>query len=326
MYLAGDIGGTKTILALFDQNSGPHHPLVEHTFPSAQYPGLEAIIAEFCAQHPVSITGAAFGVAGPVMAGKASITNLHWTIDVAVLSDVLKGAPVRLLNDLEAIAQSLPIREPADVETLAVGSPIPGGAIGVIAPGTGLGEAFLTWDGQRYRPHPSEGGHTTFAPRNRIEKDLLDYLHQRYTHVSYERVCSGIGIPNLYAFVRDCLLQQETPEVAEQLAAASDPTPVIVQAGMSTEQMCLVCRTTLELFVDILAAEAGNLALKVLATGGVYIGGGLPPRVLPLMKRSRFLQIFRDKGRFSELLSRIPVHVILEPKAGLLGAAAAAMS
>lgn len=326
MYLAGDIGGTKTILALFDQNSGPHHPLVEHTFPSAQYPGLEAIIAEFCAQHPVSITGAAFGVAGPVMAGKASITNLHWTIDVAVLSDVLKGAPVRLLNDLEAIAQSVPILEPADVETLAVGSPIPGGAIGVIAPGTGLGEAFLTWDGQRYRPHPSEGGHTTFAPRNRIEKDLLDYLHQRYTHVSYERVCSGIGIPNLYAFVRDCLLQQETPEVAEQLAAASDPTPVIVQAGMSTEQMCPVCRTTLELFVDILAAEAGNLALKVLATGGVYIGGGLPPRVLPLMKRSRFLQIFRDKGRFSELLSRIPVHVILEPKAGLLGAAAAAMS
>ena len=326
MYLAGDIGGTKTILALFDQNSGPHHPLVEHTFPSAQYPGLEAIIAEFCAQHPVSITGAAFGVAGPVMAGKASITNLHWTIDVAVLSDVLKGAPVRLLNDLEAIAQSVPILEPADVETLAVGSPIPGGAIGVIAPGTGLGEAFLTWDGQRYRPHPSEGGHTTFAPRNRIEKDLLDYLHQRYTHVSYERVCSGIGIPNLYAFVRDCLLQQETPEVAEQLAAASDPTPVIVQAGMSTEQMCLVCRTTLELFVDILAAEAGNLALKVLATGGVYIGGGLPPRVLPLIKRSRFLQIFRDKGRFSELLSRIPVHVILEPKAGLLCAAAAAMS
>ncbi len=326
MYLAGDIGGTKTILALFDQNSGPHHPLVEQTFPSAQYPGLEAIIAEFCAQHPVSITGAAFGVAGPVMAGKASITNLHWTIDAAVLSDVLKGAPVRLLNDLEAIAQSVPILEPADVETLAVGSPIPGGAIGVIAPGTGLGEAFLTWDGQRYRPHPSEGGHTTFAPRNRIEKDLLDYLHQRYTHVSYERVCSGIGIPNLYAFVRDCLLQQETPEVAEQLAAASDPTPVIVQAGMSTEQMCLVCRTTLELFVDILAAEAGNLALKVLATGGVYIGGGLPPRMLPLIKRSRFLQIFRDKGRLGDVLSRIPVHVILEPKAGLLGAAAAAMS
>ncbi|MBO9318558.1 MAG: glucokinase [Chloroflexus sp.] len=326
MYLAGDIGGTKTILALFDYNSGPHHPLVEQTFPSAQYSGLEEIIAEFCTRHPVSITGAAFGVAGPVMAGKASITNLHWTIDAVALSDVLQGAPVRLLNDLEAIAQSVPILEPTDIETLAVGSPITGGAIGVIAPGTGLGEAFLTWDGQRYRPHPSEGGHTTFAPRNRIEKDLLDYLHQRYTHVSYERVCSGIGIPNLYAFVRDCLLQQETPEVAEQLAAASDPTPVIVQAGMSTEQMCLVCRTTLELFVDILAAEAGNLALKVLATGGVYIGGGLPTRVLPLMKRSRFLQIFRDKGRFSELLSRVPVHVILEPKAGLLGAAAAAMS
>jgi len=217
MYLAGDIGGTKTILALFDQNSGPHHPLVEHTFPSAQYPGLEAIIAEFCAQHPVSITGAAFGVAGPVMAGKASITNLHWTIDVAVLSDVLKGAPVRLLNDLEAIAQSVPILEPADVETLAVGSPIPGGAIGVIAPGTGLGEAFLTWDGQRYRPHPSEGGHTTFAPRNRIEKDLLDYLHQRYTHVSYERVCTPLSVIAYFNRKHQRLLSNWLPRAIQLL-------------------------------------------------------------------------------------------------------------
>lgn len=326
MYLAGDIGGTKTILALFDQATGPHHPVFEQTFASARYPDLETIIAEFREQHPVPIEGAAFGVAGPVVSGRASITNLSWTIDAARLSAVLNGAPVRLLNDLEAIAQSVPILEPADLETLTEGRAITGGAIGVIAPGTGLGEAFLTWDGVRYRPHPSEGGHTTFAPRNQVEKDLLDYLHQKYNHVSYERVCSGIGIPNLYAFVRDRLLQRETPAVAEQLAAASDPTPVIVQAGMATEQMCLVCRTTLELFVDILAAEAGNLALKVLATGGVYIGGGLPPRMLPLIKRERFLQVFRDKGRFSELLSQVPIHVILEPKAGLLGAAAAAMS
>lgn len=326
MYLAGDIGGTKTILALFDQSAGPHHPLVEQTFPSARYPSLRAIIAEFLAQHPAAITGAAFGVAGPVVAGRASITNLTWTIDAAEVSSALGGAPVRLLNDLEAIAQAVPILDPDDLATLTPGAPVAGGAIGVIAPGTGLGEAFLTWDGARYRPHPSEGGHTTFAPRNQVEKDLLDYLHQRFNHVSYERVCSGIGIPNLYAFVRDRLLQRETPVVAEQLAAAVDPTPIIVQAGMATEGMCLVARTALELFVDILAAEAGNLALKVLATGGVYIGGGLPPRVLSLIQRERFLQIFRDKGRFSDLLAHVPVHVILEPKAGLLGAAAAAMT
>lgn len=326
MYLAGDIGGTKTILALFDQSAGPHHPLVEQTFPSARYPSLRAIIAEFLAQHPAAITGAAFGVAGPVVAGRASITNLTWTIDAAEVSSALGGVPVRLLNDLEAIAQAVPILEPDDLATLTPGAPVAGGAIGVIAPGTGLGEAFLTWDGARYRPHPSEGGHTTFAPRNQVEKDLLDYLHQRFNHVSYERVCSGIGIPNLYAFVRDRLLQRETPVVAEQLAAAVDPTPIIVQAGMATEGMCLVARTALELFVDILAAEAGNLALKVLATGGVYIGGGLPPRVLSLIQRERFLQIFRDKGRFSDLLAHVPVHVILEPKAGLLGAAAAAMT
>ncbi|WP_298818341.1 glucokinase [Chloroflexus sp.] len=326
MYLAGDIGGTKTILALFDQASGPHHPLFEQIFPSAQYPSLTAIVAEFLAQHPAPIAGAAFGVAGPVVAGRASITNLTWTIDAGELSAALGGAPVRLLNDLEAIAQAVPILEATDLATLTAGAPVAGGAIGVIAPGTGLGEAFLTWDGTRYRPHPSEGGHTTFAPRNQIEKDLLDYLHQRFSHVSYERVCSGIGIPNLYAFTRDRLLQRETPAVAEQLAAVADPTPVIVQAGMATENMCLVCRTTLELFVDILAAEAGNLALKVLATGGIYIGGGLPPRVLPLIRRERFLHIFRDKGRFSELLAQVPIHVILEPKAGLLGAAAAAMA
>jgi glucokinase len=326
MYLAGDIGGTKTILALFDQNTGPHTPLNIQTFPSARYPSLAAIITEFLSAHPTPIAAAAFGVAGPVVAGRASITNLAWTIDAAELSVVLGGVPVRLLNDLEAIAQSVPILKPADLVTLTAGTPVANGAIGVIAPGTGLGEAFLTWDGTRYRPHPSEGGHTTFAPRNQIEKDLLDYLHQRFSHVSYERVCSGIGIPNLYAFVRDRLLQRETPAVAEQLAAATDPTPIIVQAGMATEDMCLVCRTTLELFVDILAAEAGNLALKVLATGGVYIGGGLPPRVLPLIKRERFLQVFRDKGRFSDLLAGVPIHVILEPKAGLFGAAAAAMT
>ncbi|MEF3272870.1 MAG: glucokinase [Chloroflexus sp.] len=326
MYLAGDIGGTKTILALFDQAAGPHHPLFEQTFPSAHYPSLTAIVTAFLAQHPAPIVGAAFGVAGPVVAGRASITNLTWTIDAHELSAALGGAPVRLLNDLEAIAQAVPILEAADLATLTPGKPVAGGAIGVIAPGTGLGEAFLTWDGTRYRPYPSEGGHTTFAPRNQVEKALLDYLHQRFNHVSYERVCSGIGIPNLYAFVRDHLLQRETPAVAEQLAAVADPTPVIVQAGMATDDMCLVCRTTLELFVDILAAEAGNLALKVLATGGIYIGGGLPPRMLPLIKRERFLHIFRDKGRLSELLAQVPIHVILEPKAGLLGAAAAAMA
>jgi glucokinase len=191
----------------------------------------------------------------------------------------------------------------------------------VIAPGTGLGQAFLTWDGGRYYAHPSEGGHTDFAPSDDTEIALLRYLMRRFDHVSYEWVCSGMGIPNIYNFFKDSGYVPEPDWLAAELAAADDPTPVIVNRALERPQEAPLCKATLDLFVSVLGAEAGNLALKVLATGGVYLGGGIPPRILPALQDGRFMRAFLRKGRFGRLLERVPVHVILNPKSALMGAA-----
>jgi glucokinase len=196
------------------------------------------------------------------------------------------------------------------------------GAIAVVAPGTGLGEAFLTWDGSRYVAQPSEGGHADFAPTNPLEVGLLQYLWERYEHVSYERVCSGLGIPNIYAYLRDSGYAAEPAWLAEVLAQAQDPTPIIVNTALDQSQPCELCMGTLDTFVSILGAEAGNMALNTLATGGVYLGGGIPPRILPALERAHFMRSFYNKGRFGEFLARIPVYVIMNPKVALLGAAA----
>ena len=321
MLLAGDIGGTKTNLAIFSPKDGPRAPLAEATFPSAGYPSLEALVHEFLSHVDLKVDQASLGVAGPVSAGRAEITNLPWVMEETQLREALNLSSVRLLNDLAAIAHAVPFLEPEDVHTLSVGQPAPGGAIGVIAPGTGLGEAFLTWDGSRYRPHSSEGGHSDFAPNNPFEVKLLRYLLDRFEHVSYERVCSGRGLPNIYAYLKDSGYAEEPAWLAEQLAAADDPTPVIVNAALRGERRCELCVATLNTFVSVLGTEAGNLALKVLATGGVYLGGGIPPRILPALEQERFMEAFRRKGRMSDLLARVPVHVILNPKVALLGVA-----
>lgn len=321
MLLAGDIGGTKTNLAIFSPQSGQRAPLVEATFPSAQYPSLETLAGEFLSTVKVPVTRASFGVAGPVVAGQARITNLPWIMDEVQLAQALRLSSVRLLNDLEAIANAVPVLEPADLLTLNAGEHTPNGALAVIAPGTGLGEAFLAHDGTRYHAFPCEGGHTDFAPADDLQLELLRYLRQRYDHVSYERVCSGLGLPNIYAFLKESGYAPEPPWLGAQLAAASDHAPIIVNAAMDTQRPCALCRLTLETFVAILGAEAGNLALKVLSTGGVYLGGGIPPRILPLLQQEPFLRAFQHKGRFAALLSRMPVHVILNPKVALLGAA-----
>jgi len=226
-----------------------------------------------------------------------------------------------LLNDLAAIAHAVPFLEPADLHTLNEGQPVPGGAIAVIAPGTGLGEAFLTWDGARYRPHASEGGHTDFAPNNPFEVELLRTLQDRFEHVGYERVCSGRGLPNIYAYLKDSGYAEEPAWLTEQLASTDDPTPVIVNAALDGERPCELCVATLNAFVSILGAEAGNLALKVLAGGGVYLGGGIPPRILPALEDEQFMKAFRHKGRMSDFLARVPMRVILNPKVALVGAA-----
>jgi glucokinase len=323
MLLAGDIGGTKTNLAIFSLEAGPRAPLVEATFPSVRYPSLEALVSEFLAGVDWKPERASFGVAGPVVAGRATITNLPWVINETQLQTALDLSPggVRLLNDLVAIAYAIPLLEADDLHTLNQGQAAPGGAIAVIAPGTGLGEGFLTWDGSRYRAHASEGGHTDFAPTNLLEVDLLRYLLDRFEHVSYERVCSGRGLPNIYAFLKDSGYAEEPAWLAERLAAVGDPNPVIAKAAFDDERQCELCVATLDTFVSILGTEAGNMALNVLATGGVYLGGGIPPRILPALEGVRFMRAFRDKGRMSDLMERIPVHVILNPKVALLGAA-----
>jgi len=323
MLLAGDVGGTKTNLAIFSPEAGPRAPLAEATFPSGRYPSLETILQEFLDGVNFLVGKASFGVAGPVVNGRAAITNLPWVINARQLEGTLGLFPggVCLLNDLLAIAHAVPWLEPADLYTLNAGEPHPTGAIAVVAPGTGLGEAFLTWDGARYRPHASEGGHADFAPTNLFEMDLWRYLQSRFGHVSYERVCSGRGLPNIYAYLKDTGYADEPDWLAEQLAAAPDPTPVIVNAALDEQQRCLLCVATLDAFVGILGAEAGNLMLKVMATGGLYLGGGIPPRILSVLKEGQFMQAFVNKGRFSEMLAQTPVHVILNPKIALLGAA-----
>lgn len=320
MLLAGDIGGTKTVLAVFEEDAKDfdHKPLFEAVFPSNQFDSLEAIVQEFLRDRSVELSGACFGVAGPVVDRRAEVTNLDWIIDARIISVTL-GANAHLLNDLEAIANAVPYLESKDLFILNEGDPSPEGAIGVIAPGTGLGEAFLVWDGQRYESYPSEGGHAAFAPTSPRQIDLLTYWLERMEHVSYERLCSGLGIPNIYSYLLDSEEYEEPEWLSEALVEAADPTPVIVSAAV--EETAEICVHTLDLFMEILGGEAANLALKVLATGGVYIGGGIPPRILPQLASSQFMEVFCSKGRFSEMMATLPVYVIRNPKVALLGAA-----
>jgi len=323
MLLAGDIGGTKTTLAVFSDEQGPREPLARETFPSKGYAGLDAIAQEFLDRVEIGVDRASFGVAGPVIEGRVEVTNLPWTVDAGELEEKLGLPRVRLLNDLASIANGVPLLEPDEVYTLKQGEADPEGAIAVVAPGTGLGEAFLTWDKDdgRYRPHASEGGHTDFGPMTPRQIQLLRYLWARHEHVSYELVCSGMGIPNLYTYYRNGGYAEEPDWLAEQLAGAKDPTPVIVNAALQEERTCELCSLVLDTFVSILGAEAGNLALKVMATGGVYLGGGIPPRILPALEQRGFLEAFHSKGRHTDLMMRIPVRVILNADIALLGAA-----
>ena len=321
MLLAGDIGGTKTTLAVFSSETGWRKPYAEATYASVIYPDLESLVHEFLAQHDFPIDSASFGVAGPVVAGHASITNLSWMMDEHQLQKALDIPSVHLLNDLDAIAHSVPHLEAQDLHVINEGQRVSGGAIAVIAPGTGLGEAFLTWDGLHYQAHTSEGGHADFAPVNALQVELLHYLMARFPHVSFERVCSGKGIPNIYDYLKDSGYAEEPQWLAEQFATTDDRSPIIVNNALDKDIACELCVATLNAFVSILAAEAGNLALKVLATGGVYIGGGIPPRILSFMPARQFMQAFTHKGRLTPMLTQMPVHVILNPKVALLGAA-----
>jgi glucokinase len=323
MLIAGDIGGTKTDLAIFSSEAGPHTALAEAKVHSADYPSLQAIVKQFLAKTKKPVDRACFAVAGPVIAGRVKTTNLPWVIQDAALAKELNLSvkSIHLINDLEAVARAVPILRPSDVCTLNPGEPVPRGAIAVIAPGTGLGESFLTWDGTRYLAHSSEGGHSDFAPTDARQIRLLEYMLKLFDHVSFEHLCSGIGIPHVYRFLRDVEHLPETPEVAKLIDAPGDPSVLITNHALDLTNPSKLCAATIDLVVSILASEASNLAIKVLATGGVYLAGGVAVHTLRMIKTPAFLQRFKRKGRFAELMGRIPIHVIVSP-AGLAGAAA----
>jgi glucokinase len=322
ILLAGDVGGTKTNLAIFESKDRLCAPLLEAKLPSARYSSLGSLVNDFLSNAKVSVDCAVFGVAGPVANGCAKITNLSWLMQEKQLQEELDIPVIHLLNDLEAMANAIPLLEPSDLQTVNPGNPVPHTTIAVVAPGTGLGEAFLAWDGKQYRTYPSEGGHVDFAPRTPFENGLLVYMLGRLQHVSYEHVCSGIGLPNIYSYLKESGTFEEPAWLVEQLAKAENYTPIIVNAALTGQDPSGICVATLKTFVGILGAEAGNMALKVLATGGVYLGGGISPRILSFLKGGEFISAFKNKGRFSDLLASIPVHVILNANVGLIGAAA----
>jgi glucokinase len=321
VILAGDIGGTKTNLALFDGQDPV--PTCLETYPSDDFPDLGEMIGEFLVEHPAGIEEAAFGVAGPVQDGRVEKINLAWTVDAAEVAASLGLAQVGLLNDLEANAWGIRALGPDDLEVLHAGDPDAAGNQAVIAAGTGLGEAGLYWDGKRHHVFPSEGGHADFAPRTELQLELWRYLSAHLRHVSYERVCSGMGLVNIHGFLSD---RRNSPQPAwlRQEMEGGDPAAAISKAALAGEDE--TCVQALDLMVEIYGAEAGNLALKLMATGGVYIGGGIAPKILPKLRDGAFARQFIGKGRFTALLEGVPVYVILNDKTALLGAAVYAQS
>jgi glucokinase len=319
LILAGDIGGTKTHLALFSLEGEKLQPKLKKTFPSKQYPGLEPVVEEFLAGNKLSIGRTAFGIAGPIVEGKVKPPNLPWVIDAAKIANLFDVGSVALLNDLEAGAYGISTLEADELFNLNEGVSGRRGNRVLIAAGTGLGEAILYDDGRQYHPVASEGGHGDFAPRDETEIDLLRYLIKKFGHVSYERVVSGPGIANIYAFLRDSRRLDEPGWLKEKIAAAKDVSAVISQEALAVSSAIAV--QTLDLFVSVYGAEAGNLALRGKATGGVYVGGGIAPKLLAKLEDGTFVRAFVDKGRYRELLSSIPVRVILNDQAALQGAA-----
>lgn len=320
MYLAGDVGGTKTLLGLFTAEDGPRRPVALESYATVADMPPDRMVARFLDGRPVD--GVVIGVAGAVLEGRAGGSNLPWEVREAAI-EAAAGAPTRLVNDLEAVATFVPELEEDDSVVLQRGRPEPRGAIGVIAPGTGLGQAMLVWVDGRYRALRSEAGHVDFAPNDEVQDGYLRWLRARHGHVSLERACSGAALSGLLEYLVHEGHATPAPEVHEELAALADPTPRIVEAALADS--CGACALALETFAAMLGAAAGNLALQVVATGGIYLGGGIPPRILPLLQAGGLCEAFRSKGRFRDLMARIPVRVITDPRAALWGAALQAL-
>jgi glucokinase len=318
MILAGDIGGTNARLAFFNFEEGRFALISATVFPSREYSGLDQIVADFLSTSDVHPDRACFGIAGPVRSGRVETSNLPWVVDSEPLANELHLDKVSLINDLEANAWGIADLDLKDAVALNQVKGNPAGNQAVIAAGTGLGEAGMYWDGTHHQVFASEGGHTDFAPRNELEVELFRYLNTQYGHVSYERILSGPGLLNVFHFLRDTGRGTEPKWLTAEMLH-SDPAAAISQAA--TDGKCALCEQAVDIFVSVYAAEAGNLALKVMATGGVFLGGGIAPKMLPKLSGPLFMHAFAAKGRMQPLLESIPVRVITNDKTALLGAA-----
>ena len=321
MLLAGDIGGTKTLLGLYDPAPARPRPLAIRSFPTLDYDDLTTMIAAFVADHDVPgapIDTACFGVAGPVINHAAELTNVPWRVDANRVAAAAGFRRVRLLNDLQAMAYAVPVLDESEVHVLQRGEPLPGGNIALIAAGTGLGEALLHNVDGRFIPSPSEGGHADFAARTDRELRLQRDLTERYGRADVEHVVSGRGLINIHRFTH-----HGPCEAAVNLDDSDAPAAI---TSAASDHRCSGCVEALALFVEAYGSEAGNLALRTVATGGVFIGGGIAPKILPALVTGGFMRAFREKPPLDEMLSAVPVNVILNPEAGLLGAAVFAAS
>jgi glucokinase len=318
MILAGDIGGTHARLAVYDVLDGHFNLISASVFPSREYTGLDEIVSRFVRTANVHPHAACFGVAGPVRNGRVEASNLPWIIESKRLAEELDLKKALLINDLEANAWGIAFLDPADLVALNQVKGTPVGNQAVISAGTGLGEAGMYWDGAKHHVFACEGGHADFAPRNELETELLRYLRVRFGHVSYERIVSGPGLVNVFDFLRDTGRGIEPKWLADEMLH-SDPAAAISRAAIDGK--CGLSEQAIDLFVSIYGAEAGNLALKIMATGGIYLGGGIAPKMLPKLAGPLFMESFSSKGRMQHLLEAIPVKVITNDKVALLGAA-----
>lgn len=321
VVLAGDIGGTKTNVGLFVMGKKRPKPLVIESFASREAPHLENLVDRFLKSHPAPISSACFGIAGPVINGRCKTTNLPWVVSETLLQRRFHWRHVRLLNDLAATALAVPLLRRSERVSLNKGNMQKKGTLALLSPGTGLGQAMLAYQDGEYVPLSSEGGHVSFSPTTEREIDLWRYLRKKFGHVSVERVLSGPGLVNIYSWLRDSGRFKE-PLWLKALMKEGDAAKAISESALRKKQA--LCVESLRFYVSMLGSAAGNLALTSMAVGGVYLGGGIPPKILPALKQGVFLKTFTAKGRFSDLLSRIPVHVIVNDKAALLGAAHAA--
>lgn len=323
MILAGDVGGTKCNLALFAEKQGQLEIVYHQRFPSKGFAQFDLIVKEFSRQAAPhlgneKIHAAGFGVAGPVIGNRIHATNLPWVVDADTLARELDVKPIVLLNDLGATGHSLEHLPPRDFCVLNQGKAVPDASRALLAAGTGLGQSILFWDGTRYRVVPSEGGHSDFAPRTDQQIELLRFMRRRYPQVSWELILSGRGFHTIHEFLSPSVKHPifEDPD--------ADPAPFITKSGL--DKSCPVCVETIDLWTAIYGSEAGNLALKVLALGGVYVAGGIAVKILPKMKDGTFFNAFKDKWHFTNVLANVPVSVVLNESAPLIGAAYEALA